>query len=71
MFFPMYAISTPSLVYHIARNHKTLCGLFVVGVKPEADTILGPLHLVAEKPSDRILCKTCERVVSEKSSESE
>jgi len=48
----MYAVATPSLVYHLVRDHKTLCGLFVVG----------ELRLVSEKPKGRILCKHCERL---------
>jgi hypothetical protein len=50
----MYAVATRGLVYHLGRNHKILCGLFVVGVKSETDSTLGPLHPVTEKPSDRI-----------------
>ena len=48
----MYALASTSYVYHLARDHRTLCGLFVVG----------ELRLVTEKPSDRILCKHCERL---------
>jgi len=46
----MYAVALASYVYHLARDHRTLCGLFVVG----------ELRLVTEKPRDRILCKHCE-----------
>jgi hypothetical protein len=48
----MYALASGSYVYHLARDHRTLCGLFVVG----------ELRVVTEKPKDRILCKHCERL---------
>lgn len=54
----MYAIApTPSVVYHIASGHRTLCRLFVVG----------DLRLVTEKPKDRMLCKKCEREITSSS----
>jgi hypothetical protein len=48
----MYALAAAGYVYHLAQNHRTLCGLFVVG----------ELRIVTRKPTDRILCKHCERV---------
>ena len=48
----MYALAPDSYVYHLARDHRTLCGLFVVG----------ELRVVTQKPGDRILCKHCERL---------
>jgi hypothetical protein len=48
----MYAITpAPSLVYHLVKDHRTLCGRFVVG----------DLREVKEKPKDRILCHHCKR----------
>ncbi len=52
----MYAVATPSLVYHLVKDHRTLCGLFVVG----------ELRLIAHKPTDRILCKHCEHAARPK-----
>jgi len=48
----MYAVALASYVYHLARDHRTLCGLFVVG----------ELRGVTQKPRNRILCKHCERL---------
>ena len=48
----MYALASASHIYHLARDHRTLCGLFVVG----------ELRVVTEKPRNRILCKHCERL---------
>ena len=48
----MYAMASAGYVYHLARDHRTLCGLFVVG----------ELRAVTQKPRDRILCKHCERL---------
>ena len=48
----MYALASAGYVNHLARDHRTLCGLFVVG----------ELRIVTQKPSDRILCKHCERL---------
>ena len=48
----MYALATAGYVYHLAQDHRTLCGLFVVG----------ELRLITQKPRDRILCKHCERL---------
>jgi hypothetical protein len=48
----MYALAFAGYVYHLARDHRTLCGLFVVG----------ELRVVTQKPKDRILCKHCERL---------
>jgi hypothetical protein len=47
----MYAVVDVSLVYHLVLGeHRTFCGLWIVG----------ELHLVHEKPKDRILCYNCE-----------
>jgi len=48
----MYALAAAGYVYHLARDHRTLCGLFVVG----------ELRVVTQKPRDRILCGHCERL---------
>jgi hypothetical protein len=48
----MYALAAAGHVYHLAQDHRTLCGLFVVG----------ELQLVTQKPRDRILCTHCERL---------
>ena len=46
----MYAVAPHSLIYHLVKDHRTLCGLFVVG----------DLRAVTQKPKDRLLCLRCE-----------
>ena len=48
----MYAVVESSLIYHlILSEHRTLCGLWIVG----------ELHLVRDRPKDRVLCHANEQ----------
>lgn len=59
-YFLMYAIVDSRAIYHLAlTEHRTFCGLWIVG----------ELHLVHEKPKDRVLCYNCERKRAKNASE--
>jgi hypothetical protein len=56
----MYAAVDVSLIYHLVLSeHRTLCGLWIIG----------ELHLVPERPKDRILCHHCKSKVEKNNRE--
>ncbi len=57
----MYAINSPSVVYHLLAEDEdqTLCGLNVVPVIIDRPAKTAALHLTSQKPPDRSLCEEC------------
>jgi len=58
----MYAIRTMKEIYHLVTRggYDTLCGLRVSRIS--SDRTNNGLQLVSNLPSDKIMCKHCERI---------
>ena len=58
----MYAIRTINEIYHLVTRggQDTLCGLRVSRISSERTN--NSLQLVTNLPTDRIMCKHCERI---------
>jgi hypothetical protein len=63
----MYAVSSPSDVYHLLTQAKarTLCGLFVVPIVIDRPVNTSALHLTSNDLTDRDMCKDCARIEQE------
>ena len=69
----MYAISSPSDVYHLLSRErdKTVCGLGVVPIIIDRPVHASELHMTSNKPTDRDLCKDCARIEQEERQQGE
>jgi hypothetical protein len=58
----MYAIDSPSEVYHLLTPalDYTLCGLTVVPIVIDRPAYSSSLYLISNKPTDRELCEVCQ-----------
>jgi hypothetical protein len=68
--FLMYAISSPSDVYHLltpaSAQDRTLCDLSVVPIVIDRAAYTSSLHLTSERPAGRELCIDCAKVERER-----